>query len=65
MELLIGIDWSQDHHDIRVLNPAGPSLVRFRIAHSPEGFAQFHAKVSRSMCLRRVVWSCWRQPTAC
>ncbi len=47
MELLIGIDWSQDHHDVRVLNEAGASLLRFQITHSPEGLAKFEEHVAK------------------
>jgi len=47
MELLIGIDWSQDHHDVRVLSEAGASLLRFQIPHSPAGFDRFEERIAQ------------------
>jgi len=29
MNLLIGIDWSQDHHDVCIMNEKGATIVRF------------------------------------
>ncbi len=45
-ELLIGIDWSQNHHDVRVLNERGASLLRFRFPHSPAGLATFEKQLA-------------------
>lgn len=46
MELLIGIDWSQNYHDVRVLNEYGASLLRFRIPHSASGLDQFEKQLA-------------------
>ena len=46
MILLIGIDWSQDHHDVCIMNEAGAIIVRFEISHSPEGFAELEKNTS-------------------
>ena len=40
MLLLIGIDWSQDHHNVCVLNSQGAILLRFQFPHSLTGFTQ-------------------------
>jgi transposase len=40
MLLLIGIDWSQDHHNVCVLNSQGAILLRFQFPHSLQGFTQ-------------------------
>jgi len=47
MKTLIGIDWSQKHHDIRLHNEAGALLSRFRIAHSWQGFQKLEHEISQ------------------
>ena len=47
MKLLIGIDWSQDHHDVCIMNEAGAIIVRFEISHSPEGFAKLEKNIDK------------------
>lgn len=47
MILLIGIDWSQDHHDVCIMNEAGAIIVRFEISHSPEGFAKLEKNIDK------------------
>ncbi len=41
MQVYIGIDWSEEKHDIIFMNQAGADLVSLCIAHKPEGYAQF------------------------
>jgi transposase len=41
MKVYIGIDWSQDKHDIVVLNEAGAQLAYLCIPNKLEGFMQF------------------------
>lgn len=43
MEVYIGIDWSENKHDIVVLNEAGAAIVRQTISHTPEGFLELEA----------------------
>jgi transposase len=43
MKLYIGIDWSQQKHDICILNEAGAILKSWQIAHSQSGFAEIIA----------------------
>jgi transposase len=45
MKTLIGIDWSREYHDIHVTNEAGATLAQFQIAHSTQGFEQFHSQI--------------------
>lgn len=40
MRVYIGIDWSQDKHDVCFVNEAGAAIARVVLAHSPEGFAR-------------------------
>jgi len=38
--LYFGIDWSQDHHNLCILNEAGARMSQIQFEHSPTGFAQ-------------------------
>jgi transposase len=40
MQVYIGIDWSEQKHDVIMMNAAGAALAQFEIPHSPEGFLQ-------------------------
>jgi transposase len=37
MAVYIGIDWSEDKHDVVFLNEAGAIVAQLRMAHTPEG----------------------------
>jgi transposase len=50
MAVYIGIDWSESKHDVLFMNPAGATLAKLVIAHTPDGFAQFD-KQCRSLGL--------------
>jgi transposase len=43
MQVYIEIDWSENKHDIVMMNEAGAVLVRQTIAHTPEGFLELEA----------------------
>ncbi len=43
MQVYIGIDWSEEKHDIVFMNQAGADLASLCISHKLEGFAQFDA----------------------
>ena len=47
MNLLIGIDWSQEHHNVCIINEAGATIVRFVIPHSLNGFADLEARINK------------------
>lgn len=47
MSLYIGIDWSEQKHDIAYVNEAGGVIQRQTVAHSEEGFSQFHQMCHR------------------
>jgi len=40
MSIYIGIDWSQDKHDVAYMNAAGAIIARLTIPHQPAGFHQ-------------------------
>ncbi len=42
MEIFVGIDWAEAHHDISVLAEAGTVLAKRRIAEGLEGVGQLH-----------------------
>ncbi len=51
-----GIDWSEGHHNLCILNEAGASLVRLEFKHTPEGFEKMELErrklgVLSSTCL--------------
>ncbi|HID52192.1 MAG TPA: hypothetical protein EYP41_09160, partial [Anaerolineae bacterium] len=47
MKILIGIDWSQKHHDVRIHNEAGACLAKLQIPHSLAGFQQLEQQVQQ------------------
>jgi len=47
MNILIGIDWSQNHHNACIMNQAGAPVVRFKISHSPEGFTKLEEQINK------------------
>jgi transposase len=47
MQTLIGIDWSEAHHDVRIHSEAGACLARFQIPHTLTGFQRLEAQIQR------------------
>lgn len=45
--LYLGIDWSQDHHDVCFLNEAGQRMSQLHFEHSLEGFEQIEHERAR------------------
>jgi transposase len=43
MQVYIGIDWSEEKHDVIFMNQAGADLVSLTIPHSLDGFVQLDA----------------------
>ena len=41
MSVYTGIDWSENKHDVVIINKAAVPLARFTIPHSPDGFDKF------------------------
>ncbi len=44
--IFVGDDWSEDHHDIEILDESGKSLARRRLPEGVEGMGRFHALVA-------------------
>lgn len=40
--IFVGIDWSERHHDVCVIEADGTQLVRARVADGIEGVARLH-----------------------
>ena len=47
MRLCVGDDWSQDHHDIEVMDEAGQVLARRRLPEGVAGIGQLHELIGR------------------
>lgn len=47
MKTLIGIDWSQNHHDVRIHNEAGACLAKLHIPHTLAGFQQLEQAIQQ------------------
>ena len=47
MSTFIGIDWSQDKHDVAFMNAAGAIIARLTIPHQPAGFRQLETTRQR------------------
>lgn len=47
MTIYIGIDWSETHHDVCILQENGSRLSAFQIEHSPDGFAQLAQEIEK------------------
>ncbi|MEO1064942.1 MAG: IS110 family transposase [Actinomycetota bacterium] len=43
--IFVGVDWSEDHHDVEVRDEEGRRLVARRIAHGVDGVASLHELV--------------------
>jgi hypothetical protein len=44
--IFVGDDWSEDHHDVELLDESGKRLTRRRLPEGAEGMAQLHALVA-------------------
>ena len=40
MAVFCGIDWSDDHHDVALVDHEGKTLAQLRIGHDVTGFAE-------------------------
>ena len=45
--IFVGIDWSEEHHDVCVMDEDGRVLGRGRVDHSVRGIAELHEMVAR------------------
>jgi transposase len=47
MKSYIGIDWSEKHHNVCILNEAGASLSRFQVPHTQAGFQRLEQQLAQ------------------
>ena len=47
MALYVGDDWSEDHHDIQLMNEAGEQLAARRLPEGVEGVATLHELIAQ------------------
>jgi transposase len=45
MDLFVGDDWAEDHHDVEMMDNAGRTLARARLPEGVAGMAQLHALI--------------------
>lgn len=49
MEVILGVDWAEDHHDLCLMDPTGVVLATRRIPDGLEGVQMLHALVADSL----------------
>ena len=47
MKSYIGIDWSEKHHNVCILNEAGARLNRFQVPHTEAGFLRLEEQLAK------------------
>lgn len=47
--LLVGDDWAEDHHDVELMDVAGRTLGRARLAEGAAGMAGLHALIGEQL----------------
>lgn len=57
MQVFVGPDWAEEHHDVEIRDGEGRWLGRARLAEGVEGMARFHALVAEHVeLLSRARW---------
>jgi transposase len=49
MELFVGDDWAQEHHDVELMDRAGRRLARARLPEGVTGMARLHAMIAEQL----------------
>jgi Transposase/Transposase IS116/IS110/IS902 family len=44
--IFVGVDWSEDHHDLDLRDEAGVQLAALRVGHGVEGVARLHEAIA-------------------
>ena len=44
--IFVGIDWSEHHHDVCVVDERGTQLVKVRVGEGVEGVARLHETIA-------------------
>lgn len=49
MQLFVGDDWAEDHHDVELMDAAGKRLAKARLPEGVAGIARLHAMVAEQL----------------
>ncbi|HEX7269061.1 MAG TPA: hypothetical protein VF256_16785 [Streptosporangiaceae bacterium] len=49
MQLFIGDDWAEDHHDVELMDCSGRRLARARLPEGVAGMSRLHAMVGEAL----------------
>jgi len=49
LELFVGDDWAEEHHDVELMDPAGRRLARARLPEGVTGMARLHAMIAAQL----------------
>lgn len=49
MDLFVGDDWAEEHHDVELMDAAGRRLARARLPEGMAGMAQLHAMIGKQL----------------
>lgn len=68
--IFVGIDWSEAHHDVCVMNTEGRVLAKGRVPEGVEGLARLHEMVAanaegplRWPSVSSSIEACWWAPS--
>jgi hypothetical protein len=49
VDLFVGDDWAEEHHDVELMDAAGRRLARARLPEGMAGMAQLHAMIGKQL----------------
>jgi len=49
LQLFVGDDWAEEHHDVEVMDAAGRRLAKARLAEGVAGMARLHAMIAEQL----------------
>lgn len=59
MELFVGVDWAEDHHDVCVVDAGGRVVAKGRVPQGIAGVARLHELVDLGGMIPRRRWRSW------
>ena len=49
LELFVGDDWAEEHHDVELMDAVGRRLARARLPKGVAGMARLHAMIAAQL----------------
>jgi hypothetical protein len=49
LQLFVGDDWAEEHHDVEVMDAAGRRLAKARLVEGVAGMARLHAMIAERL----------------